>query len=71
MYSSRQHATSCLSILRPTRWTLQMTVSQPQNEVKSFGEKLIKVATVSYLSNHKLNSVDPDVKKGWSILGGP
>ena len=45
-------------------------VSQ-QNEMKSFGEKLIEVANVSYLSYCKLNSVDPDVKKGWSILGGP
>ena len=37
-------------------------VSQ-QNEMKSFGEKLIEVANVSYLSYCKLNSVDPDVKK--------
>ena len=39
--------------------------------MKSFREKLIEVANVSYLSYCKLNSVDPDVKKGWSILGGP
>ena len=45
-------------------------VSQ-QNEMKSFVEKLNEVANVSYLSDCKLNSVDPDVKKGWSILGGP
>ena len=51
--------------------TLQMKVSQPQNEMKSFGEKLIEVANVSYLSDCKLNCVDPDVKKGLSILGGP
>ena len=38
-------------------------VSQ-QNEMKSFREKLIEVANVSYLSDCKLNSVDPDVKKG-------
>ena len=35
--------------------------------MKSFGEKLIQVANVSYLSYCKLNSVDPDVKK----RGGP
>ena len=39
--------------------------------MKSFREKLIEVANVSYLSYCKLHSVDPDVKKGWSILGGP
>ena len=33
--------------------------------MKSFGEKLIEVANVSYLSYCKLNSVDLDVKKGW------
>ena len=44
-----------------------MKVSQQNNEMKSFGEKLIKVANVSYLSYCKLNSVDPDVKKGWSM----
>ena len=40
-------------------------------EMKSFGEKWIEVASVSYLSCCKLNSVDPYVKKWWSILGGP
>ena len=43
--------------------------------MKSFGEKLIEVANVSYLSYCKLNSVDPDVKKGgtnWVVHGpGP
>ena len=39
-----------------------------QSETKSFGEKLIEVSNVSYC---KLNSVDPDVKKGLSILAGP
>ena len=38
--------------------------------MKSFGE-FIEVGNVSYLSYCKLNSADPDVKKGWSILGGP
>ena len=32
--------------------------------MKSFGEKLIEVENVSYFSYCKLNSVDPDVKKG-------
>ena len=46
----------------------QMKVSRVSqwNEMKSFGEKLIEVANVSYLSYCKLNSIDPDVKKGWS-----
>ena len=39
-----------------------------QHQIKSFGEKLIEVENVSYLSYCKLNSVDPDVRKGWSIL---
>ena len=43
--------------------------------MKSFREKLIEVANVSYLSYCKLNSVDPDVKKGgpyWVVHGpGP
>ena len=47
-----------------------MKVSE-QNKMKSFGEKLIKVANVSYFTYCNLNSVDPDFKKGWSILGGP
>ena len=40
--------------------TLEMKVSE-QNEIKSFGEKLIEVANLSYLSSCKLNSVDLDV----------
>ena len=47
-----------------------MKVSQ-QNEMNSFGGKLIDIANVSYLSYCNLNPADPDVKKGWSILGGP
>ena len=35
--------------------------------MKSSGEKLIEVANVSYLSYYKLNSVDPDIKKGWYV----
>ena len=57
----------------PQNRILQMKLSQTQNEMKSFGEKLIEVANVyvSHFSYFKLNSVDPDVKKEWSILGGP
>ena len=43
--------------------------------MKSFREKLIEVANVSYLSYCKLNSVDSDVKRGgpyWVVHGpGP
>ena len=46
--------------------------------MKSFGEKLIEIANVSYLSYCKLNSVDPDIlmsKRGgqyWVVHGpGP
>ena len=35
--------------------------------MKSSGEKSIEVANVSYLTYCKLDSVDPDVKKGWSM----
>ena len=48
-----------------------MKVSQ-QNEMKSLGEKLIKVANVSYLGDCKLSSADPDVKRGgpyWVVHG--
>ena len=48
-----------------------MKVSQQNDEMKSFGEKLIEVPDVSYKRYCKLNSVDPDAKKGWSILGVP
>ena len=51
--------------------TCKVGLHSQQNEMKLFGEKLIEVANVSYLSYCKLNSVDPDVKKGWFILGGP
>ena len=71
--SLRQYATSCLFILQPARpdFTDESKLSSQQNEMKSFGEKLIEVANVSYLSYCKLNFVGPDVKKGWSMLGGP
>ena len=61
------NATSCLFIIQPAKRDFDSQISQ-QNEMKSFGEKLIEVANVSYLSYCKLNSVDPDVKKGWSII---
>ena len=41
-----------------------MKVRQQNNETKSFGEKMIEMENVSYLSHCTLNSVDPDVKKG-------
>ena len=69
--SSRQYATSCLFILQPARrdFTDESKLSSQQNEMKSFGEKLIKVANVSYLSYCKLNFVGPDVKKGVVHVG--
>ena len=50
--------------------TSKIKVSQ-QSGMKFFGEKLIEIPNVSYLGNGKLNFVDPDLKNGWSILGGP
>ena len=42
-----------------------------ENEMKPFGERLIEVVNVSYLSYCELNSVDPHVIRGWPILGDP
>ena len=68
--SSRQHAISSLFILQPAR--LDFIDEKVNNQMKSFGEKLIKVANVSHLSYCKLNSAVLMSKRGdlyWVVHG--
>ena len=55
--SSKQHATSVFSLVNPQGAISLMKERQP-NEMKTFGEKLIEVANVSYLGYCKLNSAE-------------